>query len=167
MKKISIIRHGKSSWKDGSLNDRKRPLRNKGIRRTNVIGNYIKSKNIAPDFILSSPAIRAFETAKIVQKILKIKESDFCTKEYLYVGDYFEIAFELSYTEDRINNLMIFGHNSALTDLSNFFLKKEEIDWLPTSALVHLNFNVTSWSEIMETKADLIYYMSPKKLDDK
>ncbi|MDM8535912.1 histidine phosphatase family protein [Desulfobacterales bacterium HSG17] len=166
MKKITIIRHGKSSWNDSCISDEERPLQKKGIVKTDFIAGYLSDSCMIPDIIFSSPAIRAYETAKIVQQKLKIRDEYFYIKDYLYPGEHMEIAHQLSQTDNSINCMMIFGHNPTFTELSNFFLKKEQIEWIPTSGLVHLQFNVNFWSEIMETKADLLDYTTPQSINE-
>ncbi len=66
MKTLYIIRHAKSSWKDTTLDDFDRSLNKRGKLNAPLMGDRLKSKNIVPDLILSSPAKRAKKTAKII-----------------------------------------------------------------------------------------------------
>ena len=68
MKKLYIIRHAKSSWKDFSLADYDRPLNKRGFFNAPFMGNILKEKRVMPDLILSSPALRAKTTAEIIAK---------------------------------------------------------------------------------------------------
>ena len=83
MKTLYILRHGKSSWEQPEENDFNRPLLPKGQRRTQRISVHIKEHNLPVDLIISSPAVRAFETAKIVAQEI---DCELITDENLYPG---------------------------------------------------------------------------------
>ena len=71
MKKLYIIRHAKSSWKDSTLGDFERPLNKRGKLNAPLMGKRLKKKKVCPDIIISSPAIRAKRTAEIIAKKVK------------------------------------------------------------------------------------------------
>ena len=56
MKTLLLLRHAKSSWKDTTLDDHKRPLNKRGKKDAPVMGEYLKNKNLTPDLIISSTA---------------------------------------------------------------------------------------------------------------
>ena len=66
MKLLTIVRHAKSSWKDTSLRDRDRPLNKRGKRDAPEMGRRIAAAGIRPSLIVSSPATRAWTTAKVI-----------------------------------------------------------------------------------------------------
>ncbi|MCK5293309.1 MAG: histidine phosphatase family protein, partial [Arcobacteraceae bacterium] len=74
-KKLYIIRHAKSSWKDFTLDDFDRPLNKRGRLNAPFMGKILKGKNIIPDIILSSPALRAKTTAKIIANEIGFSKS--------------------------------------------------------------------------------------------
>ena len=66
MKTLYIVRHAKSSWDQAGLADHQRPLLEKGKKRTKRIIDYLLENNIKADLIISSHAVRALETARII-----------------------------------------------------------------------------------------------------
>ena len=58
MKKLFLIRHAKSDWSDNTLKDFDRGLNARGLKDAPFIGKFLKNKNIIPDLIISSPALR-------------------------------------------------------------------------------------------------------------
>jgi phosphohistidine phosphatase len=60
MKTLFLIRHAKSSWDDTALRDKDRPLDDRGKRDAPKMGKRLAKRDVKPDLILSSPAIRAF-----------------------------------------------------------------------------------------------------------
>ena len=73
MKKLIIMRHAKSCWKDTELTDHERPLKKRGINDAKMMGKLLKSKKIMPDVIICSTAKRAKETADSLIEGLKYK----------------------------------------------------------------------------------------------
>jgi phosphohistidine phosphatase len=67
-KTLLMIRHGKSSWDAPGLSDHERPLLKLGIERTKRMAHFLSEKRVVPDLIISSHAVRAFETAKVAGK---------------------------------------------------------------------------------------------------
>jgi phosphohistidine phosphatase len=61
---LYLVRHAKSSWSDVSLHDRERPLNRRGRKSAPDMGRRLKEQGHRPDLIISSPARRAFSTAK-------------------------------------------------------------------------------------------------------
>ncbi len=66
IKTLHIIRHAKSSWKNMDQNDIDRPLKKRGIQDMRKMAQTIGDENIKLDLILTSPAVRAFESSKIL-----------------------------------------------------------------------------------------------------
>ena len=61
--------------------------------------------------------------------------------------------------DDNLSTVMVFGHNHAFTHLANS-LGNSYIDNVPTSGLVHLQFDVTQWKSI--SKGTTIQTIFPK-----
>lgn len=163
MKNLYIVRHGKSSWENPGLSDHERPLLQKGVKRTLKIANHLKDKDISPDLMISSYAVRAYDTAKIIAGILGIKEDEILVSKKLYHAGHEDILDELFALDDSKKSVMIFGHNPTFTSFANQFLD-EKIDWLPTSGVVSISFDTHMWANLpmAQTKTDFVVF--PKGL---
>lgn len=157
------MRHGKSSWEDFNVADHDRELLNIGIIKTKKVADFLKSKNIKPDIILSSTATRAFETSKIVAAKLGYKEDGIKTSKNIYHAGADDIFDELFALDDSISSVMIFGHNPTFTDFVNYF-KKPEIYNLPTSGVAAISFKTDKWEEIPNSKSKIEFLVTPKML---
>ena len=65
---ITILRHADAE--PHCVDDAARRLTEKGYKQAKRVGCFMKEQGIRPDIILTSPAVRARETAEIVGKIL-------------------------------------------------------------------------------------------------
>jgi GGDEF domain-containing protein len=66
MRRVYLLRHAKSSWKDRSLADRDRPLAGRGKRAAKAVAGHLEAERIRPDLVLCSPARRTWETLELV-----------------------------------------------------------------------------------------------------
>src|SRR5687768_14584593 len=68
MKTLFILRHAKSSWDDPDLADFDRPLNERGKTTAPFMGRVMEGEGFVPGVLLSSPAVRARETARLVKE---------------------------------------------------------------------------------------------------
>ena len=161
MKTLLLLRHAKSSWKDESLEDIERPLNDRGLRATSVIGNYIRKHKIAPDLIISSPATRARQTVDLVLKAARLKlQPRF--DERIYEASAHRLLEVISQIEDATDTAMLVGHNPGFEELVEKLTG--ELERVPTCALACIELNVEKWSKARTSEGSLKWLVTPKKL---
>jgi len=163
MKILYIVRHGKSSWEQAGITDSERTLLFKGEENTKIVGELLAKRKIKPDMIISSFARRAKDTACIIASEINFPiENIIIIKELYYADEYtiYDLFYEIS---DKINSLMIVGHNPTLTYLINNLIK-EKIDNLPTSGVIAINLNIKQWQNIVNCKSSELFRIFPKQL---
>ena len=74
-KTLLLLRHAKSSWKKLNITDHDRSLNKRGKKDAPKMGKVIKELDIVPDLIISSPAKRAMDTAKLIAENCKYKKN--------------------------------------------------------------------------------------------
>ena len=163
MKTLLIMRHAKSSWKDNDLKDRKRPLSNRGKRNAPQMGELIKEKELVPQLILSSDAVRSKQTAELVAKASGFT-GDIKTLDELYMAEADEYIEAVRKVSDGLERVMIIGHNPGLESLIPMLT--DQVESLPTAAVAFLNLPIDSWKKLnKKTHAELIEIWRPKELE--
>ena len=160
MKKLIIIRHGKSSW-ELNVRDHDRVLSQRGIDDGHLIGNHLKELGLRPDLIWSSTAARALQTATIVTEYLDYNLSSLKLNRNLYTFSSEELKEVICSCTDDVDTLMVFSHNHGITDFVNMHGNKA-FDNVPTTGVVQLNFEADRWQDIKRGSTQ--YYIFPKKL---
>ncbi|TLP36877.1 SixA phosphatase family protein [Arcobacter arenosus] len=160
MKKLFIIRHAKSDWSNPSLDDYDRPLSKRGKKNAPFMGKIIAKKDIVPDLIISSPAYRARETAKIIAEKVSYQE-EILYNEYIYEASLKTLLEIINFIDDEYDDVFIFGHNPGLNMLAFYLIDFNEN--LPTCAVLEIEFDCESWREATKSNAKLISYEYPKK----
>ncbi len=166
MKRLYIVRHAKSSWESAHLDDMDRPLLEKGKKRTKRVIDYLIEHEVHVDLIISSPATRAHETAKIIAWALGYKEDDIREESFIYHANS-ESLHDIFYDVPKgVDSMMIVGHNPAFTSFANYFLD-DKIDWLPTSAIVCIEFDVKEWEDADRMNSKPVFYITPRQMKEK
>ena len=162
MKSLTIVRHAKSSWKDRGLADRERPLNKRGERDAPIMGKRVAEAGIRPSQIISSPAVRAWTTARIFARELGYPPEFLQREDGLYLGSLDNLLDVIATQDNGFNNLMLFGHNPGLTDLVNYLVPGLTSN-LPTTGVVSVNLDCDDWMLYDRPATELILHDYPKK----
>lgn len=150
MKNIILIRHAKSSW-DFPLSDVDRPISQRGIQDA-LLTSLAMQKILPKKFIVwSSIARRTRETSYIFAQNLVFPIENIIFREDLYTFDYKDLVETIQTCENRIESIVLFGHNDAITKFVNKF-GDVHIDNVPTSGVVQISFDEENWTDIKKGK---------------
>lgn len=161
MRQLILIRHAKSSWSNPGLSDFDRPLNKRGKRDLAFMSVLLSQKNITPELIISSPALRTKLTAIEFANKIGYNKNEIIWNKNLYLASYMKILKIITQIENKINCAIIVGHNPGLTDLQNY-LCNEEIDNIPTSGIVSMS-TIKEWKDVESKDFELVFFEFPKK----
>ncbi len=160
MKNLYMIRHAKSDW-ENELSDFERGLNKRGKNNAPMMGKVLHSLKISPDIIITSSAVRAKTTAKMIAKELKYSEKDILQKDSLYLASKEEFYKVINNLDDKYNSAMIFSHNPGITEFVES-LTNTYITNIPTCGVCHIKIDVHSWSDIFKGLGELVFFDFPK-----
>jgi len=163
MKTLLILRHAKSSWKDGSLADHDRPLNKRGEHDAPRMGALLHEEDLLPDLILSSSAVRARTTAQLAAEASGY-EGEIILSRDLYSFDADTYLEALSALPDEYQCVMVVGHNPGMAELLSELTHCFE--HFPTAALAQVELPIEHWAQLddEEVEGDLINLWRPKEL---
>ena len=138
MKTLFLVRHAKSSRNEPALQDKDRPLNNRGKRDAPKMGKRLAKREVTPDLILSSPAKRALKTAQLIAKKLDYKLQDIVVDERLYATGADELLHVIRKLGAKPKSVMLVGHNPELTELAHHL--SNMITQLPTCGVAEFTF---------------------------
>ena len=74
MKHLLIVRHAKSSWSNDAMTDFERPLNARGERTAPLVAKHLaETIGVQVDSAISSPALRAISTARLLCPALGVR----------------------------------------------------------------------------------------------
>lgn len=135
---LFILRHGEAVNSGVGLNDFNRKLSENGILQAVKIADYLKNEHIQQ--IICSNALRAYETASIVDEI--IKSDSFLDFKELYLADSHTIKSFISEHATK-DNVLFVGHNFGISDFVSE-LSGEQIT-MSTCMLVKFEMEIDDW----------------------
>jgi len=121
--RIYLVRHaiaenvGTSDYDDDSL----RPLSEKGREKMKKIASALKEISVSPDLIVSSPYIRASQTASILAKAFKYKEEIAYSDSLMPMSNPDDMIGEIN-EKYSVDELMLVGHEPNLGTLASVLL---------------------------------------------
>lgn len=163
MKSLFLVRHAKSSWEAGSLNDFERPLNERGKKDAPQMAKKLFEDRFDIDYFISSPAKRAKTTAEFFADAYKQRE------KIIYIDKLYEASVPVFYEviqeiNEGYNAVAIFSHNPGITDFINS-LSVIDLDEMPTCAIVGLNINSNTWKDFKKAAKELLFFRYPKMAD--
>ncbi|MEZ6095742.1 MAG: histidine phosphatase family protein [Pirellulaceae bacterium] len=139
MKQILLMRHAKSSWENEGLSDHDRPLNDRGARAALAMGQFLLSKNLVPQQVLSSDSVRTRQTIEHMQESWNEDVAvEFRTELYLASAKTYRDV--IKHAKPGVETLMILGHNPGMESLVSRLSNVEQ--HFPTAAIAVIKVDV-------------------------
>jgi phosphohistidine phosphatase len=160
-KQLLLIRHAKSDWNHIKLSDFDRTLNPRGEKNAPQMAQRLSAKNIIPEQIVSSPAVRALTTARYFANEFGIAESTIVEEKRIYEATVYELMNVVNKLDNSSSFTALFGHNPGISNLADT-LCNENLYAIPTCAVVLIYFPFDNWNMISAGTGELILYDYPK-----
>ena len=157
LRKIILLRHAKSSWKDLNLRDFDRPLSTRGVNDTRLMREYIQGLVKEVDQTYSSSSVRTRQTLEQL-----IPESYQTVKylEKLYLANSADILNLMRSIKKDKQAIMIVGHNPGLQNTLETILN-QSIEKFPTCATAVITLR-RNWYKSALPFGDLLQFVKPR-----
>jgi phosphohistidine phosphatase len=167
MKRLYLLRHAKSSWKDTGLVDHERPLSGRGRRAGKAIRAHLRDRGIAPEVVICSTAKRARQTLELIEPALG--KGAVHVEPEIYGADSEALLTRLRAVPDQVESVLLIGHNPAIQDLAlELATAGTDLRGLdskyPTATLVTLAFESATWRHLDRGRAQVIDVVRPREL---
>ena len=160
MKTLYVLRHAKSSWDDAELADFDRPLNERGEIAAPFMGEFMAANGFEPQVIVSSPAVRARETARLATEAARFP-ADIIHDERIYEASPRTLQTVASSINDRFESAMLVGHNPGMEGFVRLMSGRSEE--MPTAALAVIDLDIERWSDIDSGLGSLRRMVRPKE----
>jgi phosphohistidine phosphatase len=167
-KRLYLLRHAKSSWKQTGLADHERPLADRGRRAAEAIAHHLTEKDVVVDLVLCSTAQRVRETFERIAPALQGVGAQYEPELY---GATAELLLErLHGVSDDVAAVMLIGHNPAIEDLALGLARpsperRELAIKFPTGALATLELDGPAWRDVQRDGGTLVDFVRPRDLE--
>ncbi|HEY6074640.1 MAG TPA: phosphohistidine phosphatase SixA [Anaerolineales bacterium] len=154
---LYLIRHALAAEAESpEADDSQRPLTSKGRRKMRQAADGLKTLRTRFDLILTSPYLRATQTARIVAKKFAMEKSAVIVTEHLAPsGSADQLVTEICEKYGSLNNVALVGHEPYLSGLASMLvagdagvsilMKKGSVCCLSTEDLQYGRCAVLEW----------------------
>ena len=163
MKTLTLLRHAKSSWNHPGLGDHERPLNPRGERDAPEMARRIHAAGIRPSLIVSSPATRAWRTAKFVAKEIAYPNEFLQRDNTLYGASLDTLISFLGKQDIGFNSILMVGHNPGLTEFANYLVPNVTGN-LPTAGVISVTIDSDDWDLRDKKSITLEIFDYPKRV---
>lgn len=165
MRELIILRHGKSAWDSDAPSDFQRPLTRRGFQMVPGVGAWMWQQGMRPQAIVSSSALRAWQTVIPIATALDVAEQAVRFDGRLYLADRDTLLQVLGEMPDGITSVLLVGHNPGLEDLAGFLLggntpQTDDDRLLPTATVCQMELDA-GWNDLTAGSARLRVYHRP------
>lgn len=164
---LVLCRHGLAMEKDKFALYRKddslRPLVAKGRERTEQTAKALRRWDTEFDLIVSSPYLRARQTAEILSQALKVSNV-FESQALTPMASPQEFADWLKTHADECMQVLAVGHEPQLSLFASWCLSGQENSFIDLKKSGLISLEVKSFSRLRPGEAQLEYLLSPKHL---
>ena len=139
-RRLIVMRHAKSSWKETGVTDHDRPLNKRGLRDAPRIADAIHDRGWTPDLILVSSSKRTLQTLSGMSNRFQGLQSEIRTEIYhATVNDLLLVLGNMA----QEGTTMVLGHNPGSEILVNHLSGEWHV--MPTAAAVLLVESTGQW----------------------
>ena len=169
MLRLIIFRHSKTApYAEGG--DRERALTKRGRGDAPLLGAYLNSHGIIPDYTLVSDARRARETFDLAAPAFGAPVAH-AIEPRIYDAEAEDLLRLAQETAAPVKCLMLIGHNPGFADLAleltgsgdRYALARMRVKF-PTSAVAVLDFAIERWAELASGTGRLDRFITPELL---
>ena len=162
MRRLTLIRHAKSSWDYAELSDFERPLNARGRRDAPAMAARLAAELERPLRLISSPALRAITTAHAFAAALAVPNTSIRLDPRIYEASRGTLLGLLRECDDADTHVLLFGHNPGFSELAQLLAPCPFHD-MPTCAVATIGFDTPHWRELRHGGGTVLRYEFPKK----
>ena len=163
--RLGLFRHGIAMDREESIelemDDALRPLTEKGRQKTREMAKHLRSHIGPVQILVSSPLVRAQQTAKILSEILQIEKYLECTELF---PDAPPQAFAnwLKSHALHVSSVLAVGHEPQLSVFASWILSGNHHSFIDLKKSGALMLEVENFEELEARSAELKWMLSSK-----
>lgn len=170
MKTLLLMRHAKSSWDHGALDDHDRPLNARGRDSADRMGQWLTDQDLVPDFAWVSSAARTQETWARLSHGFDPKPQMRSDRQ-LYLSGPDRMLNVFQHTPDAATTVILIAHQPGMSAITGYLADPQgdtgytkALNHFPTGAIVVMQADIKRWSDLAPEQGQFTAFAQPKGL---
>ncbi len=158
MRRLILLRHGKSDWHAPYGSDHERPLSRRGIGAAETMGRVLARAGLVPDLAITSSAVRARNTLELASTA-----GDWSCAISVADGLYgattagaLEVASDVP---PGVSTLMLVGHEPTWSELTHHLTGGYVT--VKTATVIGIDLPIDTWRHV-DTQGSLAFLFQPR-----
>lgn len=173
MRRLLLMRHGKSGWDSEDQNDFDRVLTPGGQADSKAVANWLRARGLVPDIVLFSDACRTSQTCEIVISQFPASPGTEALRD-LYLASPGTLLAMIEKLGEDVGCALVIGHNPGLESLarlmsgpgSDAHATENLRQGFPPAGLAVIELNGEVWRTMSAEGGRLTDFLRPKALED-
>ncbi|MDY0009144.1 MAG: histidine phosphatase family protein [Bdellovibrionales bacterium] len=167
MKTLYLLRHAEAEGGAGPADsDHARVLSAKGRAEGRDVGRFMKEKNMMPEFILASDALRTMSTARLVAEELFGDRKAPITSRFdrsLYLAPADSLLAHVQAVTGKLDRLLLVAHNPGILEFAMHLGRADILDFegFPPATLAVFESSAEDWALITPDNTHLAAQFTP------
>ena len=163
MRRLLLMRHGKSDWDAPYGADHDRPLAQRGERAARAMGQVLQRIGEVPDTLVSSSALRARATAELA-RVSGGWPCPLVIAEGIYGAGPYEVLGVAAAHGNGAERLMLVGHEPTWSELVAELTGARAR--VKTGTVVGIDLDVEDWRQAPIAEGEIAYLLNPRMFTD-
>lgn len=164
VRKLYLLRHAQTLDRRQEEKDIDRMLTPIGFQNANRMGMNLKNKQVQPDIIICSAAIRTQQTAESIAEHVSYDSAKVHINSEVYDASIRTLLHVVNNLKDEWKTVVLIGHNPSITYLAEY-MTGEAVGNMSTCGLVSVDFKLDFWQEVSEGNGGFQFYEYPALLN--
>ena len=164
-KTLILVRHATAEDHSFQIKDFDRNLIEKGLNESSKMGDWLADSNISADIFVTSPALRAYQTAEIIAKKLGVNADELVLDKDIYDGGPTAYMYAVNAVSEEFSTLMLFGHNPDITYFAEY-MSGSNLGSMKKGGVAIIEFEGLKWEELSAKTGTLTLYKTSKQVSE-
>ncbi len=158
MRRLMLLRHGKSDWHAPHGSDHDRPLNRRGVDAAETMGRLLARAELLPDHVITSSAVRALTTLELARSAggwgctFEVSDELYGTT----AGGALKVAAR---TSTDAESLMLVGHEPTWSELARHLTGGHVT--VKTATVIGIDLPIESWRHV-DSRGSLAFLLQPR-----
>lgn len=161
MRRLLVMRHGKSDWSVGAP-DHDRPLKGRGRRAADAMGRLLSDIGEAPDHVITSSAVRARTTAQRAAAA-GAWQAPIEVTDALYHASVEQVLRTVADAPD-VERLLVAGHEPTWSALVAHLTGGDVA--MKTATVAAVDLHARAWPHAPRARGELAWLFQPRHFHD-
>jgi phosphohistidine phosphatase len=157
MKTLLLLRHARPARVSPTGRDFDRPLAEEGRADALVVGQLLRRRQLRPDPVICSPALRALQTADCVIEAARLS-TRLLFYDRIYEASAEQLIEVVSEAAGDAELILVVGHNPGLQEL--IFLLTGVSATVTPATLARIDLDMDAWGKLGAARGRLVFALS-------